>query len=125
VNVARRRAGQRAAPHLRPAGRRPPSLSLSLGHDARAVCSLGRREAGETKNDLGFRRSANVPQFCSHESPAQPLIGDERLSSFWARFDPGGRRERRPRPSSRFASAKRAGPDRNQSLGHCFKSFSF
>jgi hypothetical protein len=28
VNVARRRAGQREAPHLRPAGRRPPSLSL-------------------------------------------------------------------------------------------------
>jgi hypothetical protein len=52
VNVARRRAGQRAAPHLRPAGHRPPSLSL--GRRARAVARSGEERRGEMENDLGF-----------------------------------------------------------------------
>jgi hypothetical protein len=52
VNVARQRAGQRAAPHLRPAGRRPPSLYL--GHRTRTVARSGEERRGETENDLGF-----------------------------------------------------------------------
>jgi hypothetical protein len=52
VNVARRLAGQRAVPHLRPAGRRPPSLSLD--RHTRAVARLGEERRGEMENDLGF-----------------------------------------------------------------------
>jgi hypothetical protein len=82
-------ASRRATmPLLQPVAALAASLARSAGDRGRGKETNGARVCGEPA----------ARRFCYSEDRSPPLISDGRLTTCWARFGPGGRRESRPRP---------------------------